>query len=280
MKSSTLLSILLACGFGLLLTAAPATAEVINVDTGEILFYDNFESQPAGNVSHAAYPDVLNAVPTGSGIIGGGSYYFSQMTGGSPVLTNIQVTDYVSGTDYPAAPEGDNCLRLSRYDGGSTEVRQLFAADQAVGTHIHVAEMVYISYAQNYIGGLGLFNKAGDARVLTMTAVVSGNRIQYYDGAFKYVTGLNWTLNKWQKWEIDYVVGSGTCTLSIDGTSVSGDFLFSDSALPGSLSLSGGSTDRTPTYFDEVRTIPEPSTLALLACGLVGLLAYAWRKRK
>jgi len=26
--------------------------------------------------------------------------------------------------------------------------------------------------------------------------------------------------------------------------------------------------------------IPEPSTLALLACGLAGLLAYAWRKRK
>ncbi|NLF09686.1 MAG: PEP-CTERM sorting domain-containing protein [Pirellulaceae bacterium] len=26
--------------------------------------------------------------------------------------------------------------------------------------------------------------------------------------------------------------------------------------------------------------IPEPSTLALLACGLIGLLAYAWRKRK
>lgn len=27
-------------------------------------------------------------------------------------------------------------------------------------------------------------------------------------------------------------------------------------------------------------SIPEPSTLALLACGLLGLLAYAWRKRK
>lgn len=27
-------------------------------------------------------------------------------------------------------------------------------------------------------------------------------------------------------------------------------------------------------------SVPEPSTLALLACGLFGLLAYAWRKRK
>ena len=114
MRSSTLLSILLACGFVMLINATPAAAEVINVDTGAILFYDNFESQPADKVSHAAYPDVKDAMPTGSGIIGGGSYYFSQITGGEPVLTNIQVADYVSGTAYPAAYEGNNSLRLRK----------------------------------------------------------------------------------------------------------------------------------------------------------------------
>jgi hypothetical protein len=31
---------------------------------------------------------------------------------------------------------------------------------------------------------------------------------------------------------------------------------------------------------DDPKVIPEPSTLALLAGGLIGLLAYAWRKRK
>ena len=34
------------------------------------------------------------------------------------------------------------------------------------------------------------------------------------------------------------------------------------------------------SYFDEPFTVPEPSTLALFATGLIGLLAYAWRKRK
>ena len=33
------------------------------------------------------------------------------------------------------------------------------------------------------------------------------------------------------------------------------------------------------TWGDVVPTVPEPSTLVLLASGLIGLLAYAWRKR-
>ena len=43
---------------------------------------------------------------------------------------------------------------------------------------------------------------------------------------------------------------------------------------------SGGTAFLDNVRLDDGIPIPEPSTLALLATGLIGLLAYAWRKRR
>lgn len=48
--------------------------------------------------------------------------------------------------------------------------------------------------------------------------------------------------------------------------------------------FTNGGSDTSPIYIDNVRLeaspIPEPSTLLLAATGFVGLVAYAWRKRR
>jgi hypothetical protein len=46
--------------------------------------------------------------------------------------------------------------------------------------------------------------------------------------------------------------------------------------------LGGGATPGGTVYFDNVSisSVPEPSTLVLLGCGLSGILCYAWRKRR
>ncbi|MGB7736398.1 MAG: PEP-CTERM sorting domain-containing protein [Thermoguttaceae bacterium] len=42
----------------------------------------------------------------------------------------------------------------------------------------------------------------------------------------------------------------------------------------------GGGTVEPTAFSCPLTVVPEPSTIALLGCGLFGLLAYAWRKRK
>ncbi len=82
---------------------------------------------------------------------------------------------------------------------------------------------------------------------------------------------------------------NGISRFFVDGVQVGGDFYNTPFALSTAVGafMVGGNAVSNGEYFngviDEVRLvqiIPEPSTLALLTAGLLGLLAYAWRKRK
>ena len=65
---------------------------------------------------------------------------------------------------------------------------------------------------------------------------------------------------------IDTVGTTETLTIPVDVT-----YTLSLGGIPGSMRLTGNLVG--------TRTVPEPSTIILLACGLASLLAYAWRKR-
>jgi predicted MFS family arabinose efflux permease len=73
-------------------------------------------------------------------------------------------------------------------------------------------------------------------------------------------------------------LSQGTYTANIGGVTIS-DVLNSSATSVGSFYLS---TSVGGVAFDNlsVSTVPEPSAVLLMAMGLVGLLAYAWRKQK
>jgi hypothetical protein len=163
MKSSRLRVLLWVLGIGVLLASSPAFANIVNVSTSTTLFFDSFESQPAGQTSHIAAPDGRGgldaAAPTGGSP--GSWFVFDQNN-----YMGVQVTDHTGGGD-PGAFQGTKYLRSYVPEGGSYSVAKEVLASEVTTGEVKWEQMVYMpstSPAQILVS-----DSAGNAKINLLT---------------------------------------------------------------------------------------------------------------
>ena len=128
-------------------------------------------------------------------------------------------------------------------------------------------ELTGLSTSQKY--DLYLYGTAGSTAYGTAFTIggvtqitAGGNDTSFVKGGSTLVTGSNYVL-------FQNLMSDGTGAISIQA--------YSNSIVTG---IANGSSDSGPVNGLQLVSVPEPGTLVLLVVGLVGLLAYAWRKRR
>jgi hypothetical protein len=269
MKNVHMFLFLCCLGVAAQLISLSASAGVINMSRTTTLFYDDFETA-ANGVSHATYPDAGDYDPSGGAV---GVWSISEESEGR----QVQVTD-ATGTNGPGPNQGKNYLRLVRGTYSDFSAGECFTVQNTTGDHIHWEQMLYAGSSAadaNPLQIIGQGTTGNRFNILTSYSPGYGS-IGSYTGNWPptAVAGVTYVADKWQKWEIDYNIGDAFLKLTVDGASASNIPIISGGDL-GCIQLVSSSIG----YADEI-AVPEPSSVALLSAGLIGLLAFAWKKRK
>jgi len=256
------------------LAGTAAAGLVTNVTDGTTLLDDDFEGVAAISQGFADDPATTDYDPVAIT----GTWTINEET-----LRMIQVSDFVgtSGSStYPAAFGGDNYLRISRTGTSNVAIGD-FTAQTDIGDLIHVEWQTYVARHAHEadIGIMTFFEGAGGTgdRPVRMNLEPDGD-VTYFVGGTgggpgtETDSGLNWTLGVWQTYEVDYVIGSNTFDLTIDGATVTG--LGSEHSGTTALrSIRFGSREATVYLVDSISDegvpVPEPgfAGLVLLGCG-------------
>jgi hypothetical protein len=265
MRCSKLFLVALFVGTSLLFVSAPAFAST--------LFSDDFESQLSANTDTAGGP--------GWGVD-------CQPQGGSPGSWSVVQTDsyrecFVSSYATPGAAHGSKYLVASRWANTQMSATANFAEQATVGDRIHYEANIWPNTnAGSSVGlysadaaGNGLFNLSNDG----------AGGVQYWDGSAAHtISGVSHLTGQYQKWQIDYTIGDTTGILKVGSTSGTFGLQAGYTGKTANLDFNQAA-DRPNIYIDDVLVsnlgpVPEPSTIALLISAMIGLVAYAWRKRR
>ena len=220
------------------------TPIMVNTNTGFVVVHDSFEN--ATDVSTNAWflSDTQNAIPNRA------------TKGGWDVTANtnnIQVTDYA----IPGAHDGTNYLRIHR-TGTIYPYIYLRGVTQTNGT-VHVAIMINSDDASS-----ASINLVDNTKLIASIAIGVGSNGEitcYYGNAY-HMTGIPYTLDVWQKLEIDWEVGSSTYDLTYNGQSSNSIPVRTSATKCNGISL-GGILNKT-WYCDAVPPPPPSGTMIII----------------
>lgn len=258
---------LLVWSIGALILSAPALADTV-------LFSDTFEGNAAVSYASdesAGWADAYNSAPLG----------------GSPGSWSITRTDprqsYVTSYSTPGAATGSKYLTLSPWAGCSLEAWADFADQSTVGDRMHYEANIRIDSTSNATIAIDGYDSAHTNMLFNLGN--NGTGVVCHDGINEdfFVAGVSITPGIYQKWQVDYTLGGTEGTLRIGDTS--GTFTVAGTSIPWGSVVFTQAQDRPYVFLDDVQitnmgSIPEPASGVLVVSVILGLVAYAWRKRR
>jgi hypothetical protein len=188
-------------------------------------------------------------------------------------------SDYQVLNDVSVGLEGSVSMEFKLADNTATGIQQLWFAVDSTAT-----DTAEYSVA---VDGYGTYDVGGTQTATNRLAFTMWNNAGGYIVKWKgYVAD-----NDWHKITATWKDGFDTL-VTLDGGAaesvVNGGGLIPFTTTPGNNSLGAcwgntirffGGTIQNFAIGDTYLSVPEPSTWALLSCGLMSYLAYAWRKR-
>ncbi len=195
-----------------------------------------------------------------------------------PAANGIPDSYVFGGQKFALTIRSGNNITAGEY----TNVNATFAAQNNASEVLRFETDFYGQNAGSTPADLKLAMLSGDTELNAVT--LSGGAAAGSVLVGGVDTGLTYSVGGWHHLTMDYVPGSSTFSLAIDGQTPLAGLATTPSAVDGLRFVQTSVGQDRWSVWDNVSVtssaVPEPSCIVLLSVGVFGLMAYAWRKRR